>query len=1075
LRPQEQRRSRSRRLPVAADDHDVAFGFGEVVSSRPVDVSGPQRPAHPDLRPTCADDVPQAALAGFAIPAPALALLDRCRFRRCGLNRRRGSRTRCIGRSGRRRRTLRTSRLTPAPPAAPGSGGVLLRHASDPPAFPARHGTTLPVYKREPVLDKEVTVANKPRFILTLASVVTIAVAGAVSGSTEASGAPSNAYRAGDYADGQAMSILPPGENGLVNALDASQYELLGKRPPNSQDQLGQYNDLLYGYPSLTDATLSTYYNDESFGVRDSDVVRTEQPKVGVTIYRDTRDVPHVYGDTDQLMAYGAGYAQAEDRLFLMDVLRHYGEGMLASFLGGSCDFEQMDHDQLLLAPYTKQQATDQVNALPTEYGAQGELAKSMIENYVAGVNRYITEALLDPRKLPVDYVAASPEVLPTAWSVADVVAIAGLIGGIFGRGGGNEVANAHLLQYLQKQLGAADGAAAFQQFRTTNDPLAPTTADQPFPYEIPGSVDPSTTALPDYGAPTVGGPVDTDPNCDLTKPDLSALSIIKGLNAMPAHMSNALVVNADHGAHGHPVAVFGPQVSYFAPQILSLLDLHSPDYAAEGASFPGTGVVELGRGADYAWSATSAGSDVVDQRLEEICDPNGGTPAATGAYYLYNGQCLPMTVEHFKELAIPKPSGLGAPALLDHVIYLTRHGIVQGWTTAGGKPVAIVNQRSTYGHDVDSVIGFLRWGQPDLTHDVTSWMQGAAQINYTFNWFYVDDRDTGYYVSGADPVRPADVDPSLPTWGTGVSEWQGFLPDAQHVHETNPPTGYFVSWNNKPAPQFAAADDQYGYGQVFRSVMLVAQLNAQLAAHGGTVTRAEVVQAMETAASQDLDGVTVLNLLQQYLAGRAEPAGVQAMLGELQSWLADGAHRRKAAPGETQYAHAAAVAIADELIPNLIRALYDPILAAGGVSANGYDALPMSFVDYPNQHQGSSYDGGYDSYVTSTLQQLLGQSPADGFGPEITSRECNGGAATCGVAIDAALAKTYDALVAANGSTDVASWTASTASKAANQTMPVFDAIQFRALGLVTQPAIDWQNRPTFQQVVEFPRHRPR
>ena len=34
---------------------------------------------------------------------------------------------------------------------------------------------------------------------------------------------------------------------------------------------------------------------------------------------------------------------------------------------------------------------------------------------------------------------------------------------------------------------------------------------------------------------------------------------------------------------------------------------------------------------------------------------------------------------------------------------------------------------------------------------------------------------------------------------------------------------------------------------------------------------------------------------------------------------------------------------------------------------------------------------------------------------------------------------------------------------------MPVFDAIQFRALGVVGQPAIDWQNRPTFQQVVEF------
>jgi hypothetical protein len=40
---------------------------------------------------------------------------------------------------------------------------------------------------------------------------------------------------------------------------------------------------------------------------------------------------------------------------------------------------------------------------------------------------------------------------------------------------------------------------------------------------------------------------------------------------------------------------------------------------------------------------------------------------------------------------------------------------------------------------------------------------------------------------------------------------------------------------------------------------------------------------------------------------------------------------------------------------------------------------------------------------------------------------------------------------------------------------MPVFDAIQFRTLGIVGQPAIDWQNRPTFQQVVSFPRHRAR
>jgi acyl-homoserine lactone acylase PvdQ len=551
--------------------------------------------------------------------------------------------------------------------------------------------------------------------------------------------------------------------------------------------------------------------------------------------------------------------------------------------------------------------------------------------------------------------------------------------------------------------------------------------------------------------------------------------------------MSNALVVDADKTAAGHPIAVFGPQVSYYAPQILSELDLHSPDYAAEGASFPGTGLVELGRGEDFAWSATSAGSDLIDQRLELICDPGGGKPAAQGAYYEFDGKCLPMTKESFDEVALPKPGGVGAPAVLDHTIYLTRHGVVQGWTTSGGEPVAVVNQRSTFGHDIDSVVGFLEWGEPKLTHGVHSWMRNAAKIDFTFNWFYVDNRDTGYFVSGLDPIRAKGVDPDLPTWGTGGAEWRGFLPAREHVHEIDPKQGFFVSWNNKPAPGFAAADDQYGYGQVYRSQLLVTQLEDQLAGHHDKLTRAEVVRAMETAATQDLDAVSALPLLLRYLHGRSESHGVHVMLEQLATWVAAGAHRVKAAPGDTQYRYAAAVAISDELVPNLIRALYDPILAAGGVgsqastggaTSQSYTKVPMQFTNTPNgggAHQGSAYDGGYEGYLVTSLEQLLGQHPADGFAPAITSRECDGGPRTCPAAIDAALKKTYDALVAANGSADVATWTASTASKAAGQAMPVYDQIRFTALGLVGQPAIDWQNRPTFQQVVQFPRHRPR
>src|SRR4051794_4368703 len=210
--------------------------------------------------------------------------------------------------------------------------------------------------------------------VAVLGVAVLLVVPSLASAATSASSA-GPVYRAGDYADGNARYVLPPGENGLVNALQAAQFEATGTRPAGNDDQLPQYRDLLYGAPSLTDGSLGTYFNDESFGVPPADITKTEQPGPGVTIYRDKHDVPHIYGSTNATMAFGAGYAQAEDRLFLMDVLRHYGSGTLSAFLGPSCEFEQMDHDQLLLAPYTQARAQAQIDALPKQYGAQGTLA----------------------------------------------------------------------------------------------------------------------------------------------------------------------------------------------------------------------------------------------------------------------------------------------------------------------------------------------------------------------------------------------------------------------------------------------------------------------------------------------------------------------------------------------------------------------------------------------------------------------------------------------------------------------------------------------------------------------------
>ncbi|MGH3743956.1 MAG: penicillin acylase family protein, partial [Mycobacteriales bacterium] len=403
--------------------------------------------------------------------------------------------------------------------------------------------------------------------LLAGAAVAATGVAAAAGG---APGAPSPAYRAHDYADGQAMSILPPGANGVATLAQGLAYEAHhGTHPPYSQDQLGKYDALSYGSPGLTDATLSSYYDDESFGVVPSQVTSSVTPEPGVTVYYDDHDVPHVFGDSDETMSFGAGYAQASERLFFMDVLRHYGAGETSQFLGPSCADEKMDHDQLLLAPYTPAQAQAQVDALPQEYGTKGARTKSMIDSYVAGVNAYIKAADADPLNLlPVEYYAlpsfkglnALP-VEPEPWTAGDVVDIAGLIGGIFGKGGGAETANAALYTYLTAKLGAAAGEQAFAAFKSQNDPDAPTTiVDKNFPYEQGAAVPTAKNDMPAIDPTThqvalTGGPTDTTPGCDLTAPSVAGLGAIASLATLPKAFSNALVVDASHSTGGHPIA----------------------------------------------------------------------------------------------------------------------------------------------------------------------------------------------------------------------------------------------------------------------------------------------------------------------------------------------------------------------------------------------------------------------------------------------------------------------------------------------------------------------------------------
>ncbi|MGQ4516149.1 penicillin acylase family protein [Streptomyces sp. DW26H14] len=897
-----------------------------------------------------------------------------------------------------------------------------------------------------------------------------------------------------DYCNSQCRDILPPGENGNATLADILANRTLGTRPAHTSDQLGPYSDLANGYPQLTDATLSSFYNDASFGVPADQVASTDSPRDDVTITRDkATGVPHIKGTTRAGTEFGAGYAAAQDRLWLMDLFRHVGRGELTSFAGGAAANQGLEQQFWRAAPYTEADLQAQVDRLAAQ-GTRGAQALSDAQNYVDGINAYIAKAK-PGRYFPGEYdLTGHIDPITNAGSIdrfklTDLIALASVVGALFGSGGGGEVQNALSLQAAQAKYGVTQGTKVWESFRERDDPEAVRTLHdgQTFPYAVKPA-DPQGTAMPDPGSVTEEPLVhdrtgSAAPGASAKKTPVKAPANLKPLQGMydngvlPSDllstprkgMSNALLVSGAHTASGHPVAVFGPQTGYFAPQLLMLEELQGPGISARGAAFAGLSLyVELGRGQDYAWSATSASQDVTDTYAVQLCDPDGGTPTKDSTSYLWHGSCVPMEKLERTDSWSPTLADSTAKGSYRMQVYRTKYGPVQYRATIGGKPVAYTALRSSYQHEADSIIGFQMLNDPGYVHDPASFQSAAQHINYTFNWFYADDQHTAYYNSGTNPVRAPGVDASLPVLAQPTYEWKGFNPDdntadytppAQHPQSVD--QDYYVSWNNKQATGYDSA--AFGDGSVHRANLLDDRVKA-LVAKGG-VTRSALTRAMADAAVTDLRGEDVLpDLLAVLRSAPVTDPQLNDTIEKLENWQADGSKRRETAAGSHTYADADAVRIMDAWWPALVEAEFQPGLGDGLYSALTasltVDEAPSAGHGPTGSHAGSSFQYGWWSYVDKDLRAVLGKPVSGGLG----EKYCGGDLSACRTVLLDSLEK-----AAAEPASQV--YPGDDGCAAGDQWCA--DSIVQRPLGGVTDDRISWQNRPTYQQVVEFPAHR--
>jgi len=781
-----------------------------------------------------------------------------------------------------------------------------------------------------------------------------------------------------DYA-AAAWTILPPGENGSLTF------------DRNTNDQAKLYDALTPLVGQVTAKDIRRLFKPAPLGAAPKAGDKQERPRPGVTISRDPFGVAHVTGKTEADVAYGAGWVTAADRGLLLQLIR--GPARIAALDVPGLDPLALALSGKTFVPSAEAEAflANQLDAVRAQ-GAVGAKILALINAYAAGINGYYRA-----KGIPA-----------TPFTANDVVASAALIAARFGTNGGQEVQNAMFLDALRKRLGDGEARRVFADLRESNDAEAPVSVPGSFPQETPSSPAPGSVVIDDgsfKGAP-------------LTP---------------PAFASNALLIGAKRSETGHPLFVAGPQVGYFFPEFFAEMELSGAGFAVRGAVFPGVPLVLVGRGPDYAWSATSSQADNLDLFVETLCDDD--------VHYLYRGQCEPMR-RFFA-------GTLKAQGEADQEIsyWETTHGPVVGYATVGGKRVAISLERSTRGRELLSTKAFYELNRGEVTSakDFLSTMNG---VEFSFNWFYADDRDIALFSSGRLPVRAPGTDPALPTVGNGDYDWRGFLPFAGHAQGINPRSGVILNWNNKPGGNVGAADSNFSYGSVQR----VDLLRAAVAGHKKH-TLATLTGAMNKAATQDLRVVRVWPVIKAVLqTGPAPSARAEAAAGLLDMWRLNGSSRLdRDLDGKVDDPGAAVMdaawpRLADEVMSPVLGPLVDRLAALNGRSD---DAGPG----------GSSYISGWYGYVEKDLRSLLER---DVRGP-FSRRYCGAGVlATCRDALWGALDAAAAELEATQGPAP-SSWRADATSE------------RIRFTSGVLPDTMRWSNRPTFQQLMSFSSHRPR
>jgi len=468
--------------------------------------------------------------------------------------------------------------------------------------------------------------------------------------------------------------------------------------------------------------------------------------------------VPHIKADNEAAMFFGQGFAEANDRLYQIDLNRRAATGRLSEWFGSLA----LDIDKdVIKTGYTDEELLNHF------YDSSTDL-QDVVISYVEGVNAYVDTMQLYPELyMPVQYTTMDFD----TYTLEDVIAFASFMARMFGMAGGQELSRLDELQ--------GNGWEWFNANRPIIDSTCTPT--------IPGTDSPLVQTWSYSGIY-----VPEEVVLEIEQRNEYILNFRKNNGIIYKGGSFATIIGSDFSNSGNVMLLGCPQLGgpdYDQPSRVMEIELECPTLHAGGATIPGLPLVVQGHNEDIGWTWTSGVGDNVDTYIDSMQSESFSDG------YWHNGEWLDFEV------------------LVDTIYTINSYEIYTHRRTIHGPVVgAYTPLKQAYSHKMtfwlDELLMAEYLYQVNKATDIYEYESALSTAPMSFNCFVIDqDQNIGFWHSGRFQDRTDGVHPYLPHKGDGSEEWGGFIAFEDLPQTLNPDWGYFTNWNNKPAPWWNNGD----------------------------------------------------------------------------------------------------------------------------------------------------------------------------------------------------------------------------------------------------------------------------